>query len=277
MDASAEISQQIERRLICPVNVFEDDGGGRSIPADRCSKPREHLMPGSSAGEERLELAAEVGRHVEQRSKRSRCAQRFARAPQERSSLTLARGECFDERGLSDAGLAGDPDDLTLHAGSRRGPPSQGPPSQGPPSQGPPSQGPPSQGPPSQGPPSQGPPSQGPPSQGPPSQGPPSQGPPSQGPPSQGPPSQGPPSQGPPSQGPPSQGPPSQGPPSQGPVRQARDLLHQLAQHRLGEAVETLGERTNDDGPADHVLAVVLVEPGFLGQDRQPVDRDARA
>ena len=59
------------------------------------------------------------------------------------------------------------------------------------------------------------------------------------------------------------------------PGRQARDLLHQLAQDRLGEAVEILRDRDERGRPADHVLAVILVEPGFLGQDRQPVDRDA--
>ncbi len=81
MDAPAEISQQIEGRLICPVNVFEDDGGGRSPAADRCRKPGEHLMPGSSAGEERLELAAKVGRHIEQRAKGSRACQGLRTSP----------------------------------------------------------------------------------------------------------------------------------------------------------------------------------------------------
>ena len=64
MDASAEISKQIEVASF-PVNVFEDDGGGRIFRLIAAAT-REHLMPGSSAGEERLSSPAEVGRHVEQ-------------------------------------------------------------------------------------------------------------------------------------------------------------------------------------------------------------------
>ena len=54
----------------------------------------------------------------------------------------------------------------------------------------------------------------------------------------------------------------------------ARHLLHQLSQHRVGEAVEIA--RGEDKGPraADHIVAIIICEPGLLGQDREPVDRD---
>ena len=53
-----------------------------------------------------------------------------------------------------------------------------------------------------------------------------------------------------------------------------RHLLHQLSQHRLGEAVEIARGKDKGAGAADHVVPVIIFEPRLLGQDRQPVDRD---
>src|SRR5580704_17947604 len=49
-------------------------------------------------------------------------------------------------------------------------------------------------------------------------------------------------------------------------------LLHQLAQHRFGEAVETFGHDDKRRRAADHIMAIVILEPGFLAEDRQAVD-----
>src|SRR5205085_9852475 len=57
----------------------------------------------------------------------------------------------------------------------------------------------------------------------------------------------------------------------------ARHLLHQLAQHRLGKAVATLGDQHEGGGAADDVAPVIFVEPRLLAEDRQTVDRDALA
>src|SRR5947209_8565797 len=56
--------------------------------------------------------------------------------------------------------------------------------------------------------------------------------------------------------------------------RAAGYLLDELAQDRLGEAVVALGNQHKGRGAADHIAAVVVVEPGFFAEDREPVDRD---
>src|SRR5712691_342638 len=56
--------------------------------------------------------------------------------------------------------------------------------------------------------------------------------------------------------------------------RAARHLLHELAQHRVGKAVEPLGHHDKRRRAADHIAVVVFLEPRLLAEDRQTVDRD---
>jgi hypothetical protein len=80
-DAPADVAQQVERRLVCPVHVLEDDAGRRPSSRDGGGEGRENLMPGNGRGNQRLDVAAKLWREVEQRTKRPRCAERFARPP----------------------------------------------------------------------------------------------------------------------------------------------------------------------------------------------------
>ena len=91
-------------------------GWCRAMPAANAANT---WCAGRRRDEQRFEVAAELGRHVEQRPERPRRGQRFAGAPP-RTWRALAGGERFEQRGLADARLAGNAGELALHARGRQ-------------------------------------------------------------------------------------------------------------------------------------------------------------
>ena len=120
MRPPTEVAEQIEGRRIRPVDVLEHHDGGRRPPHEARDERHEDLVARSPGSEQRLELLTELGRHVEQRSQRSRRAERLACAPQERRRLGLTRRQRFNQRRLADTGLAGDGRELSLRSRRRQ-------------------------------------------------------------------------------------------------------------------------------------------------------------
>jgi hypothetical protein len=117
-DATAEVLDKVERRVVGPVHVLEDDDR-------RCRRPRQLVEHG---GEERGAIARPrqraaqrgAGRagDVVERPERPRRRQRFARAP-EHAAAAEPGGEALEQRRLADPRLAADEDGAAVTA--RRG------------------------------------------------------------------------------------------------------------------------------------------------------------
>ena len=106
LDAPGEQAQDVERGLVGPVEVLEDDDVRR--PRAQRSRQRPDEGAGSGAlGHRRAELAAHLVGDVHEGAERARGEERVARAPQD-SALTRSRAERPHERRLADPRLTGD-------------------------------------------------------------------------------------------------------------------------------------------------------------------------
>jgi hypothetical protein len=105
-EARGEQRDHVERRLIGPVHVLEDQHSGRA--AKLCDQRRRDLVRSWRPRDELLQLTAGRLGDVQQRSQRTRRAQGLARAPQDARGRSLLLAERAQERRLADAGLAAD-------------------------------------------------------------------------------------------------------------------------------------------------------------------------
>jgi hypothetical protein len=104
LDTAAEQAEEVERRLVRPVDVLEhEDCRARQLVEQR----RRHLVRAGSALEQLGERSADLGRDVCNRRKRTRREERVA-CSREDAHATCVVAEGADERGLPDAGLAGE-------------------------------------------------------------------------------------------------------------------------------------------------------------------------
>jgi hypothetical protein len=109
LDAASEQAQDVERRLIGPVEVLEHDDVRR--PAAQLARQRgDELARRGALRDQRSELAADVVGDVDERAERARGEQRVARSPQHPTSAS-AVAERPHERRLADSRLAGDEDE----------------------------------------------------------------------------------------------------------------------------------------------------------------------
>ena len=106
LDAPSEQAQDVERGLVGPVEVLEDDDVRR--PRAQRSRQRPDEGAGSGPlGHRRAELAAHLVGDVHEGAERARGEERVARAPQD-SALTRSSAERPHERRLADPRLTGD-------------------------------------------------------------------------------------------------------------------------------------------------------------------------
>jgi hypothetical protein len=107
-DSSPEQPEDIERRLVGPVQILEDEhrAPGLQLLAESC----EHLVGEGSGGDKLLEAATGICGHVGEWPERAWREQRVTCA-REDSGVRSSRAERADERGLADTRLAGDEDE----------------------------------------------------------------------------------------------------------------------------------------------------------------------
>src|SRR5688572_10411258 len=80
-DAPANELEQIEARLIGPVNVLED-GDGLAVPRRELAQKRaEEILAARTGSERRGQLSRIYGRHVQHRPQRTWCEQSVTRSP----------------------------------------------------------------------------------------------------------------------------------------------------------------------------------------------------
>ena len=104
LDPTPDDPQDVERRLVGPVQVLNDDDGGGGPPELAHQRGGELVRP-DAARRSSLELAARRLGDVEERPKRTRCEERVARAPQN-THRTLVVAEPSRECRLSHPGLS---------------------------------------------------------------------------------------------------------------------------------------------------------------------------
>ena len=113
-----EQSEQVERRLVGPVHVFQHEDGRRT------ELPRQHrhdLVRHHSARDDVGKLAADLFRDREQRPERARGEERIATAPEDALGRSERLTEPAQERGLADACLTTQKDKPALLARPDRG------------------------------------------------------------------------------------------------------------------------------------------------------------
>ena len=104
-DAASEQGEQIERRLVRPVEILEHEYGGTS--RSQLTQQAEHDLVWSSAGGEQiLQLAAGELGDVEQRCQRTRGPHRLAPAPQDADAAVALLAEQAQQRRFAHPGLA---------------------------------------------------------------------------------------------------------------------------------------------------------------------------
>ena len=104
-DPACEQAEQVERRLVGPVQVLEHDDRWRA-PPQLVEQRGQHVARPGAALDEVGQLAACLGGDVEQRPERPRRVQRLARAREHADGKVGA--ERVEERRLADPGLSGD-------------------------------------------------------------------------------------------------------------------------------------------------------------------------
>ena len=105
-DAPAGVAQQIERRLVGPVHVFEH---GQCRPfGEQVDEGDEQAMPLAAAVLRDGQLAARVDGDVVERAERARCRHRLAGTPVHRGVGAHRSGERSQHGGLADARFAFD-------------------------------------------------------------------------------------------------------------------------------------------------------------------------
>ena len=107
LDAAAEQPKDVERCLVRPVHVLDDDDRGlpgAQLVAERRKDGLRLLAPLDDVREGRAALE----RDVHERPQRTRCVQTVARPPQDAGRVGTVAAELLNERRLADARLAGD-------------------------------------------------------------------------------------------------------------------------------------------------------------------------
>src|SRR5690606_16084530 len=112
VDAAAEEFYQVERRLVGPVRILDDEQpGGLLLPEQAQNGVEEGRVAGAGFEErEQLPVLQREGDVVE-RAERARGEERLAGPPEHPPLGPKWRGEALDERRLADAGLAADEHD----------------------------------------------------------------------------------------------------------------------------------------------------------------------
>jgi hypothetical protein len=108
LEAPGEIQQEIERRLVGPVDVLDDDK--RRLPAERLERAREDLAL----------RAVRAQSEILQRRERLRREEAVTRGPEDADAFTV-RGELTHERRLAGSGFAAHGDEPPIAGnGSRK-------------------------------------------------------------------------------------------------------------------------------------------------------------
>ena len=105
VDPAGDDPEDVQRRLVGPVNILEDDDG--DIALELLHQRRRQLVRPRRSGCDSLELAAGHAGDVEEGAQRTRREQRVAGAPEE-TPLVLRAAEPANERGLAHSGLPAD-------------------------------------------------------------------------------------------------------------------------------------------------------------------------
>ncbi len=106
-------AQQVQCRLVCPVQIIEHDHARRIAGlSQQCQEGIEDSIPVHRV-ERFSQGAVDLVRDVDQRSEGPSRNDGIARAPQHSNITCRIRAEGFDESGLADAGLATDEDEMT--------------------------------------------------------------------------------------------------------------------------------------------------------------------
>ena len=105
MDATADELDQIERRLVGPVNVLEHQHGRRRRARQLVEHGAEDRRPVVRPRQQRAQRRTGLAGDVVQRPERPRRRQRLAAAPED-AARAEAGAERFQQAGLADAGLA---------------------------------------------------------------------------------------------------------------------------------------------------------------------------
>ena len=106
---SRQVTEQVERGLVGPVEVLEDQHGGLG---DRLRQGIDEVAGTGSLLHESREVAAELGGEVEQRTVGTRRTEGLG--PADDDADRAPRSELVDEGGLARAGLAPDEDQRPL-------------------------------------------------------------------------------------------------------------------------------------------------------------------
>ena len=109
LDLPGEQPQHVERRLVGPVHVFEDEHGG--LPLQLTHEPCCDLIGSGSARQELRELAAGVLGDLEHRSQRPRGEERIASPPEDPHRASARVAESPHERALAHSSFAADEHD----------------------------------------------------------------------------------------------------------------------------------------------------------------------
>ena len=105
-DPAAEEAEQVEGRLVGPVDVLEDRDGG-PLP-ERLEQEREDPIARAGIAEQRRERRPELRRHVDERPERARGAHGVAAADEHPRGARHVLAEAAHQRRLADARLPAD-------------------------------------------------------------------------------------------------------------------------------------------------------------------------
>ena len=119
LDLACQQSQHVERRLVGPVQVLDDEHG-RARAGELADERRGHLVRPSLARHELLELAAGDLGEVEERAERARGEQALAGSAQDPRRRGQALAERLQEDRLAGSGLAADEHEPAGLAGDHR-------------------------------------------------------------------------------------------------------------------------------------------------------------
>jgi hypothetical protein len=112
LDLADQDAQNVERRLVRPVNIFESKNGG----APSCKRPREgpyELVQLTPLAERLSEVATEAIGDVEKRSQRLRREEWIARSPEDLRALRVVVAELTQQSRLADPGFTADEHERT--------------------------------------------------------------------------------------------------------------------------------------------------------------------
>ena len=108
-NAAAQVLDQVERRLVGPMDVLDNEDDGLGAAPQKFEEGGEQGRPAGCALEPAQQLSAsELARNVIEWCQRRRREERVAIALENAGRARMHRGEVLDKRGLADAGLAAD-------------------------------------------------------------------------------------------------------------------------------------------------------------------------